>query len=122
MKTFVSVAAALLFSLVWAERAKAVAYCPPEYQSCEGSGTPGGWGGGQMGGVQNGPKTYGYPYLMCVATAEKNGKCWECVWNPNKHTETCGGVYHTAGCSCTEKYENYIIYECSTYGTCDYSD
>lgn len=112
----------LLFGL-WTQPAAAVAYCPPEYQSCEGSGTPGGtWGGGDPTIPRDGYKQYGYPYTRCSTGPNMVARCWECVWNPNKRTETCGGVLHTASCACFEQYSNYIVIDCWGSGSCQYQD
>lgn len=113
----------VLLVLVWTEPAAAVAYCPPEYQSCEGAGTPGGtWGGGSStGGPRDGFKPYGHPYERCAASGgSAASRCWECVWDPNKRTDVCAGVRHTWACGCTEQYSNYIVIDCKTYGYCEY--
>ena|SRR5215212_2865168 len=119
--TIVSLFTAILL-LAWTTPAAAVGYCEPEYQSCDGAGTPGGtWGGGgTTSGTRDGIKEYGAPYSQCYTGGGRGGKCWECGFNPYKQTDTCIGVYHSGSCQCTEKISNYIIIECGTYGVCEY--
>jgi hypothetical protein len=122
MRVFaISLFSAILL-VAWAEPAAAVGYCPPEYQTCEGTGTsPGSGTGGGGTGIRDGYRHYGYPYSICSTTGRYEAKCWECVWYPLKRTEVCGGVQHDGNCSCKEKYSNYILIECSGYGYCRYS-
>jgi hypothetical protein len=112
----------LLLAVAWAEPAAAVGYCPPEYRSCEGAGTPGGtWGnGGDPTAMRDGIRQHGTPYTECVTGANMVARCWECAYNPDKRTDTCAGVRHTASCACYERISNYIIEECWTSGSCEY--
>ena len=114
-----SLGVSLLFTVLWSESAMAVAYCPPEYQSCEGSGTPGGTWGGSSTGQRDGYKEYGARYDSCRVLFSP-GRCWECVFNPTRQTEVCGGVRHDGSCGCGERYSNYIVVECQNYGLCLY--
>jgi len=111
------VCAALFVLVLSAAPAKAVAYCPPEYQSCDdgGAGTV-----GSENGARDGLQQYGYPYHTCSASAIAHTRCWECVWSTTKRTEICGGVRHAASCACTEDRQNYIVVDCFGTGACEY--
>ncbi|HVG25407.1 MAG TPA: hypothetical protein VND45_14715 [Thermoanaerobaculia bacterium] len=113
----------VVFAIAWTEPAAAVAYCPPEYNSCDGAGTPGGtWRGGDPTATRDGIRQHGTPYSQCVTGPNMVARCWECGWNPDKRTETCFGVLHTASCACYERYSNYIVSECWTSGSCEYRE